>query len=927
MNHLHQHRTSLLNNFTQAYAQLECDLRSEIAEQKKVARQEKQKLEEEIHTLRKEASGVQRLKNENDELRSRLQSSFPPLRTSGESPPQCAINHAVTRRDHQGHLDAPSRAEHDQLLTKYHKLRKDYECVYESLRTLKTKCRRDRENFKGWKTYWERRGHRESTDRDLVQGKDSRGQGKEENKESATDKTGAEEDLKTRVYQRSSSSSTSELRTAIDLPGHTAKVISPLKPSSKINELLDRNQNNDVLETKAFRSLNTALTDSKVGNVKLHSPRIKIQNGEDSILRSRSSGLTPEYTQHKKSQRDSMIGMGVDWDCRRRNSAPNCLSSSTTAKGIGVPGRVEERPDLPPSGADLKSSDRSGQKRKSELDEPMVLSERKIKRRREVQNPRRVHRQNVGFEEGGPNTPIEIKNEALPSSSWSLPEFQNHDSLDLDEVGQTVRTPKKQRALQQMQVYRRNFSHTKDAPSDTNCPEKIAESFNQQAAGTFEALRSSGFKNSTENQNEGSASNTNTPHLPLPLGLSTLKGGRPFPSNASDKKDQRKEKPSMTVETAVLQPQSPNVRLLPRTNDSASARSRPRRFDRREVGAHRIHHMTEDGEEFLPKSQKASGGVASNPQQKASTESEMIADRRLDSLLKQPSPRNPTLIGNSSLQTKTDRVKPESPTLTPKRRIETPNRSQQQPHGRSSFRDINPKQPGQGLGFPDRASAHLPNPTKSNHLDFVESPQPIPSPPCKNLKTLSASERLRAQPISQLTPENFKVNPNCNTGFEYAFSETVRNRDDRRCLPGCTRPACCGNVFRKIVEVGGLTAAQGNGPRWGASVPTDPEAADMRLLEEYLGSSRREELEQMSESDKAELLIQAKTKQFADRHGRHRQRFERKRTPPGFWRTDMPTTQEVEKDQMEAKKMEKEVVEERRREALKEGGRWMFRDE
>jgi len=71
----------------------------------------------------------------------------------------------------------------------------------------------------------------------------------------------------------------------------------------------------------------------------------------------------------------------------------------------------------------------------------------------------------------------------------------------------------------------------------------------------------------------------------------------------------------------------------------------------------------------------------------------------------------------------------------------------------------------------------------------------------------------------------------------------------------------------------------------------------------------------------------ARTRITADRRGKHRHQHERHTTPPGFWRTDMPTTQELEHDREEARRLERKKVEERWREAMREGGLWLFRDE
>jgi len=51
------------------------------------------------------------------------------------------------------------------------------------------------------------------------------------------------------------------------------------------------------------------------------------------------------------------------------------------------------------------------------------------------------------------------------------------------------------------------------------------------------------------------------------------------------------------------------------------------------------------------------------------------------------------------------------------------------------------------------------------------------------------------------------------------------------------------------------------------------------------------------------------------------------RSPPGFWNADFPSTQEMEAEREEAAKREKQTVQDRYREAMRPGGRWLFRDE
>lgn len=83
----------------------------------------------------------------------------------------------------------------------------------------------------------------------------------------------------------------------------------------------------------------------------------------------------------------------------------------------------------------------------------------------------------------------------------------------------------------------------------------------------------------------------------------------------------------------------------------------------------------------------------------------------------------------------------------------------------------------------------------------------------------------------------------------------------------------------------------------------------------------------MTDDYREEMLLRARAKLLADQHGKHRQAFERRSSPPGFWDTEMPDTQQVAQLQERQARQEKLAVEERRREAMRDGGRWLFRDE
>ena len=158
------------------------------------------------------------------------------------------------------------------------------------------------------------------------------------------------------------------------------------------------------------------------------------------------------------------------------------------------------------------------------------------------------------------------------------------------------------------------------------------------------------------------------------------------------------------------------------------------------------------------------------------------------------------------------------------------------------------------------------------------------------------------------------MNPATNDGYTYAFTDVVRNQGERAtALVGCVRESCCGPQFRALAR---------------AARPTEGPVAFRALLESYLGDDlARRQLPRMSDAQKEDLWLEAKTRQLADAHGRCRHRYQRMPSPPGYWRTDFPSTQERDEDRAAGRRMEAEMIQERYREAMRGGGRRLFRDE
>lgn len=180
-------------------------------------------------------------------------------------------------------------------------------------------------------------------------------------------------------------------------------------------------------------------------------------------------------------------------------------------------------------------------------------------------------------------------------------------------------------------------------------------------------------------------------------------------------------------------------------------------------------------------------------------------------------------------------------------------------------------------------------------------------------ETRPEDEPYRTRPLHRLGLSHFKINPDNNEGLDYAFNEVVRKKDERKGISGCTRADCCGGKFLAMARLGGLPAELRR------SLQEDP-----RSLEDHLGDEQHS-LGMPDGGDKDGLPPGVRT--IANCYGKHRHDHQRPHTPPGFWRTEMPSTQDLERDREEARRQERETVKERYREAMRPGGLWKYADE
>lgn len=374
------------------------------------------------------------------------------------------------------------------------------------------------------------------------------------------------------------------------------------------------------------------------------------------------------------------------------------------------------------------------------------------------------------------------------------------------------------------------------------------------------------------------------------------------------------------ISPTALRPTNPNAQVLPRTSeDLIKKRTKPanRRHDR---GVSQIPFLAEDGEKDnnadeaneFPDERRISDGSKPSGTAKATD-----LHHRGSGKAGNPSvfwngpdyPKAQSFAYDLSRSTSSPKISRKAILTENDEALRTPQLSA---HSNRVLSSITRLQTGR-FGYPtpttliaERSAVHL--------LPVAETPDVV----------LPDDEPLRARPLRRLRLDDFKVNPAFNQGYDYAFDEVVRSRDQRKCLPNCTRSECCGATFEKLVELGGFVTPRKPG-LWSSS-PVNEADEEASLLEGYLGYDRTR-FNCLTEDEKRKLVIQAKANQFANEHGRHRQAYERNTSPPGFWRTDMPTTQELEEDRKAAHQVTQRKLEDRYREAMRPGGRWIFRDE
>lgn len=565
-------------------------------------------------------------------------------------------------------------------------------------------------------------------------------------------------------------------------------------------------------------------------------------------------------------------------------------------------------------------------------DFPVIVAERSLKRKREFpvkQGNRQVHDEHA--HPCSKHKPIRVKTEhdsSSPIIPVSFPGMLDpQDSIDLDEVGEKHFTPRKHRRL----LDERRVRAALRAPVVTDFGDTSVEhSANDQNSKSLQEqnLHSDKDEESEQRFESGirSEEDSGSDQLFAYDKASFMKHGQACCARIWEEIQQNNAgrlKTAKSIPPKALKAADPNIRLLPPSSGPLIDGSHAVPSNRRDRSSALISVLTEDGEEFSTTNERNSSRAlsavtkakhASTKENPSKNPRATGVDQRLDTLLAKPSSQTASLVFGSPVKKSGKSTK----------EFSTPINSSVQRHDGKRLLTPISKRGQVAEKVAGGTKANRSTRPKLRSRAEAKPPSPVLSRMHEPKVALSEYKPLRSRPVAMLRAADFKLNPAHNQGYDYPFSEVVRNRDFRKCMPGCKRPDCCGNIIRKAVEIGGYASPR---KRRLSNPPAEDEVEeDECLLEDYLGDNKSH-LKGMSAEERKELLLQARIEQFANVHGKHRYVYGRMQSPPGYWDTDMPDTQREKEYRAAAMAYEIEKTAEMYKEAMRPDGLYKFRDE
>ncbi|ORY65281.1 DNA repair protein endonuclease SAE2/CtIP C-terminus-domain-containing protein [Pseudomassariella vexata] len=527
---------------------------------------------------------------------------------------------------------------------------------------------------------------------------------------------------------------------------------------------------------------------------------------------------------------------------------PKVRVGNTTHTDFSDAAEVEDTITLPPLSRTSNVSRHSPVKNEPSSDAPVIVSERPVRKRKHNDKP---------VAQGPPVTKIKTEHSSDPVVTDEQYHFAPQESVDFDDAEDRVSTPRKTRMkhpksgteeqLNRTHACRFNGGHARSILENADLPSPLSA----LPSGLNSPLRRSRANQVvTKDIQKSDTKYPGPPHV-----------------------EQRKMNPDNSDEfsrSTVLQPLDANTPL-------ARSLLRKPKFKTAVASSIRqgIESLAEDGE-------RLGCSKPATPLTKGTG--------RLETLLNVASP------GRQSLPTG---GRDEDTSATQPFHFALPQR-RDLPLGKESRNKVS-----EALEVSEDFRTSEPKRTSTEIQPKAKAPE------AQKKKPAQESTPLRERAVKDLKLTDFKVNPNRNNGYDFAFTDVVRSKGDRIHMLGCVKETCCGPSFRKLAE---------------AQLPDTGILEYTSLLEDWLGDDARR-LSTMSKKEKDELWLKAKTQDLSNRYGKHRDRYHPQPSPPGFWDTDFPSTQELAESREKTEEMEQRIVKERRREAMRPAGLWVFRDE
>jgi hypothetical protein len=353
----------------------------------------------------------------------------------------------------------------------------------------------------------------------------------------------------------------------------------------------------------------------------------------------------------------------------------------------------------------------------------------------------------------------------------------------------------------------------------------------------------------------------------------------------SARKDDKSRPSSDSVHSRPLQEIKNDKQILPRTSNASGPPIKKRRSNDGR-GAAAIPIIAEDGEDHNRR-HKTTAAKSLRPASPA--RSNTSAYRRLGHLLEGPSPAKPVLANPSPritnlmdgyLLNAAVSMKSMKKDQLDAMRLSKDKSWEWYESAEVLLDSVGSQRPPQ----PVKKAAQKSPEDNATVLKAQHEPQrPFSPAKCRLPDGPEDEEPFRSRPVHRLDLDHFKINPQPNAGVDYAYTDVIRNRDQRKCLPGCTRPECCGSKFRTLA--GTLPKLTTNGKQFLGSDPSDEassQQADTDILSSFLGPGSAEKIRTLTPLARENLLLEAKTKIAADKYGKmHRHAYERPKSPPG----------------------------------------------